>query len=71
MPSSKLGFYGCLKGFRATVAAIGSPNVCKEGLWYQQETSKLKKRTRVSQFLGTNLFLDQFCVNLDSKSATL
>lgn len=50
MPSSKLGFYGCLKGSRATVAANSSPDVCKEGLWYQQETSKLKKCTRVSQF---------------------
>lgn len=40
MPSSKLGFYGCVKGSTATFAAIGSPVVCKEGLWYQQETSK-------------------------------
>ena len=45
IPSSKLGFYDCLKGSRATVAAIGSPDVCKEGLWYQQETSKLVSRS--------------------------
>ena len=49
--SSKLGFYGCLKDFRVTVAAIGSPDVCKEGLCMVSAGNKqVKKRTRVSQF---------------------
>lgn len=51
MLSSKLGFYGCLKDFRVTVAAIGSPDVCKEGLCMVSAGNKqVKKRTRVSQF---------------------
>ena len=56
MLSSKLGFYGCLKDFRVTVAAIGSPDVCKEGLWYQQETSKLKNVLVSRSFKGLIYF---------------
>ena len=52
MPSSKLGF----KDFRVTVAAIGSPDVCKEGLWYQQETSKLKNVLVSRSFKGLIYF---------------